>query len=99
MIEQQTRTALEQQQWVVVINQVNPVPPKASLIQLWKTYANGLAVTLSIHDEAGQFVVYIDVGHAMTGSNRTEYGRFSTVEVAIQQLIQECYRWDRTWET
>jgi hypothetical protein len=98
MLEPQTRTALKQQQWTIVVSEVNRAPHQASL-ELWKMYANGVAVTLSIHDEEGQFVVYTSVGHAGTGTNRAEDGRFSTVDAAIQQLIQACYRWDRTWET
>jgi hypothetical protein len=99
MIEQHTRSALEQQQWTIVVNEASLVHHKASLIELWKMYANGVAVTLSIQEEAGQFVVYEAVGHAMTGSNQTESGRFSTVKAALQQLIQSCYQWDGTWET
>jgi hypothetical protein len=99
MIEQHTRIALEQQQWTIVVNEVSPVPHQTSFIELWKMYANGVAVTLSIYDEEGQFVVYTDVGHAMSGSNRTESGRFSTINAALQQLIQACYQWDGTWET
>ena len=99
MIEQHTRSALEQQQWIIVVNEASPVPHKMSLIELWKMYANGVAVTLSIQEEAGQFVVYEAVGHAMSGSNRTESGRFSTVNAALHQLIQACHQWDGTWET
>lgn len=97
MIEQHTRTALEQQQWTVVVNDVSPL--KASLVELWKMYANGVAVRLSIQDEEGQFVVYADVGHAAAGTNRIESGRFSTRNDAVVQLIQECSHYDRAWET
>ena len=99
IIDQFTRTALQQQQWTIVINEASPVPPRASLIELWKMYANGVAVTLSIQEEAGQFVLHTDVGHAMTGSNRVESVRFSTGDATVQRLVQECQQWDRTWET
>jgi hypothetical protein len=99
MIDQDMRAALEQQQWTIVVNDVSPLPLKASLIELWKMYANGVAVRLSTQNEQGQFVVYADVGHAAAGTNRIEYGRFSTLKAAVDQLIQECSQYDRAWET
>ena len=99
IIDQLTRIALEQQQWTITVNETNSVPSKAALIELWKMYANGVAVTLSIQEEAEQFVLYTDVGHAMTGSNRVESDRFSTGDAAVHRLVQECQQWDRTWET
>jgi hypothetical protein len=62
-------------------------------------FANGVAVRLAIQDEAGQFVVYASVGHASTGTNRIEYGRFSTLNAAVDRLIQECSQYDRAWES
>jgi hypothetical protein len=98
MLEEYTRIELKQRQWTVAVNDVTPLPHKASLIELWKMYTNGVAITLSIHHEKGQFVVYEDVGHAASGTNRTEHGRFSTVDTAVQQMLQACYEWDSTWE-
>jgi hypothetical protein len=46
-----------------------------------------------------QFVVYADVGHAAAGTNRIEAARFSTLNDAVDQLIQECSLYDRAWET
>jgi hypothetical protein len=99
MLDQQRRAALEQQQWSIDVNDVSPLPHQASLIELWKVYANGVAVRLSIQHEQGQFLVYADVGHASTGTNTIEYGRFSTRNAAVEQLIQECAHYDRAWET
>jgi hypothetical protein len=99
MLDQQTRAALEQQQWSIDVNDVSPIPHKTSFVELWKMYANGVAVTLSIQHEQGQFVVYADVGHAAAGTNRIEYGRFSTLDAAVAQLIQACYQYDGAWET
>jgi hypothetical protein len=98
MLEQHVRTALEQQQWTFVVKDVSPLPRQGSLIELWKMFANGVAITLSIYSEEGQFVVYEDVGHAASGTNRTEYGRFSTENAAVQQVIKACNRWDGIWE-
>lgn len=98
-IEQHTRTALEQQQWTIVVNDVCPLPLKASFVELWKMYANGVAVKLSIQDEQGQFALYADVGHAAAGTNRIQSGRFSTLNDAVAQLIQECAQYDSAWET
>jgi hypothetical protein len=99
MIDQQMRAALEQQQWTIVVNDVSPLPHKGSFIELWKVYANGVAVRLTTQNEQGQFVVYADVGHAAAGTNRIEYGRFSTLKAAVDQLIQECSQYDSAWET
>jgi hypothetical protein len=43
-------------------------------------------------------VLYTDLGHSGSGTNRTENGRFSTLDAASNRLIQECSGWDRTWE-
>jgi hypothetical protein len=99
MLDQQRRAALRQQQWIVDVNDVSPLPHQASLIESWKVYANGVAVRLSIQVEQGQFVVYAAVGHASMGTNTIEYGRFSTLNVAVDQLIEECAHYDRAWET
>ena len=99
MLDQHTRAALEQQQWTIVANDVSPLPLKASFVELWKMFANGVAVRLSVQDEQGQFVVYADVGHAAAGTNRIESGRFSTLNDAVDLLIQECSHYDRAWET
>jgi hypothetical protein len=98
MLEEYTRTELKQRQWTVAVNNVTPLPHKASFNVLWKMYTNGVAIMLSIHHDEGQFVVYEDVGHAASGTNRTEHGRFSTVNAAVQQLLQVCYESDSTWE-
>ena len=90
--------ALECQQWKIVINDLNPVGHQAVFTRLWKVYANGVAVTLSIQVEEEQFVLYTDLGHAGSMTNRTENGRFSNLEAASSRLIQECNGWDRTWE-
>lgn len=99
MIEQQLRAVLEQQQWTLVVNTASPASPPTALAVVWKMYANGVAVTLSIHDEEGEFVVYTDVGHAGAGTKRTESGRFSSLDAATHHLIQACSQWDSTWET
>lgn len=98
MMEEHLRIALEQRQWTCVTKDVNLIPQGASLVSLWKPYTNGVAVTLSIHYEEGQFVLYEDVGHAASGTKRTNCGTFSTANTAIHQLIQACYSWDNTWE-
>ena len=90
--------ALEHQQWTIVVNDVSPVGHKTLFIKVWKVYANGVAVTVSVQHEQEQFVLYTDLGHSGSGTNRTENGRFSTVEAASHRLIQECNGWDRTWE-
>ena len=90
--------ALEHQQWTIVVNDVSPVGQKTVIIKAWKVYANGVAVTVSVQHEHEQFVLYTDLGHSGSGTNRTENGRFSTLEAASQRLIQECNGWDRTWE-
>jgi len=90
--------ALERQQWKIVINDMSPVGHQAVFTRLWKVYANGVAVTLSIQVEEEQFVLYTDLGHARSRTNRTENGRFSTLEAASNRLIQECSGWDRTWD-
>jgi hypothetical protein len=97
MMDEQTRTLLKQQQWTIVDKDVSLVTQKA-LFSAWKQYANGVAITLSIHCEEDQFVLYQDVGHAASGTNRTNCGAFSTTNAAVQQLIQSCYDWDDTWE-
>lgn len=102
MIEAQTRTALQERQWVVVdkhVNDVNVVPPEGPLVELWKQYANGVAIALSIHYEGDQFVLYQDVGHAASGNNRTNCGTSPTVNAALHQLIEASRSWDSTWET
>ena len=91
-------SALERQQWKIVINDMSPVGHQAVFTRLWKVYANGVAVTLSIQLEEEQFVLYTDLGHAGSRTNRTENGRFSTLEAATNRLIQECSGWDRTWD-
>ena len=90
--------ALEHQQWNIVINDLSPVGHQAVFTRLWKVYANGVAVTLSIQVEEEKFVLYTDLGHAGSRTNRTENGRFPTLEAASNRLIQECSGWDRTWE-
>jgi hypothetical protein len=99
MLDQHRRAALEQQQWIIDVHDVSPLPHNASLVELWKMYANGVAVTLSIQNEQGQFVVYADVGHAAAGTNRIECGRFSGLDAAVDQLIQTCCLYDGAWET
>jgi len=99
MLDHHTRAALEQQQWIIDVNDVSPLPHQASLIVLWKMYANGVAVRLSVQDEQGQFVVHASVGHASTGTNIIEYGEFSTLDAAVDQLIQACSQYDGAWET
>ena len=96
MIEEHTRTDLQQGQWICDLEDVNLVPQGVSFVSLWKQYTNGVAITLSIQSENGQFVLYQDAGHA-AGTKRTNCGTFSTVEAAIHQLIQECDSWDNTW--
>jgi hypothetical protein len=98
MIAQEIRSALQEQQWTIVVAEENP-PSQATLIELWKTFANGVAITLSVHHDQGQFVLYEDVGHAASGTKRTALDRCSTLDTAIQQMIQECRQWDRVWET
>ena len=90
--------ALEHQQWKIVISDLSPVGHQAVFTRLWKAYANGVAVTLTIQVEVEPFVLYTDLGHAGSRTNRTENGRFSTLEAASNRLIQECRGWDRTWE-
>ena len=96
MIEEPARTALEQQQWICTENE-NPIRQAAPSVELWKHYTNGVALRLSIYYEEGQFVLYQDVGHAASGTNRTNCGSFSTANAAVDQLIQACYSWDATW--
>ena len=91
-------STLERQQWTIVINDISPVGHHALFTRLWKIYANGVSVTLSIQGDEGQFVLYTDLGHSGSGTNRTENGRFSTLDAASNRLIQECKGWDRTWE-
>jgi hypothetical protein len=98
MIAQEIRSALQEQQWTIVVAEENP-PSQAPLIVLWKTFANGVAITLSVHHEQGQFVVYEDVGHAASGTKRTELDQSSTLDTVIHQMILECQQWDRIWET
>ena len=98
MIEEQTRTALQERQWVVVDKNVNVVPPEGLVVELWKQYANGVAIALSIFYEGDQFVLYQDVGHAASGTNRTNCGAFPTVNAALHQLIEASYGWDSTWD-
>lgn len=98
MMEKHTRTALEQRQWTCVIEDVNLVPQEAPFVSLWKQYTNGVAVTLYVHYKEGQFVLYQDVGHAASGTKRTNCGTFSTANAAVHQLIQACSSWDNTWE-
>jgi hypothetical protein len=97
MIEEHTWTHLQQRQWICDVEDVNLVPQGASFVSLWKQYTNGVAVALSIHSENGQFALYKDVGHAASGTKRTNCGTFSTADAAVHQLIQECYSWDNTW--
>lgn len=97
MIEENTWTDLQQRQWICDVEDVNLIPQGASFVSLWKQYTNGVAITLSIHAEDGQFVLDQDVGHAASGTKRTNCGTFSTTDAAIHQLIQACYSWDNTW--
>jgi hypothetical protein len=98
MIEEQTRTALQERQWVVVDKNVNLMPPEGLLIELWKQYANGVAIALFLQYEGDQFVLYQDVGHAGSGTNRTNCGTFPTANAALHQLIAASYSWDSTWD-
>ena len=98
MMQEHARTALEQRQWTCVTEDMNLIPQGASFVTLWKQYTNGVAITLSIHSEDGQFVLYEDVGHAASGTKRTNCGTFSTADAAVHQLIQACSSWDDTWE-
>ena len=91
-------SALERQQWTIVINDLSPMGHQALFTKLWKVYANGVTVTVSIQGDEGQFVLCTDLGHSGSRTNRTENGRFSTLEAASTRLIQECNGWDRTWE-
>lgn len=97
MIEEHTWTDLQQRQWICDVEDVNLIPQGVSFVSLWKQYTNGVAITLSIHSENGQFALYQDVGHAASGTKRTNCGTFSTADAAVHQLIQECYSWDNTW--
>ena len=97
MIEEHTWTDLQQRQWICDVEDVNLIPQGASFVSLWKQYTNGVAIMLSIHSEDGQFVLYQDVGHAASGTKRTNCGTFLTADAAVHQLIQECYSWDNTW--
>ena len=98
MLEEHTRTALKQRFWTIIVNDVNLILHRVSFIVLWKTYANGIAIMLSVQDEEGQLVMYTEVGHAASGTSRTESGRFSTLHAAVHQLIQACNEWDSTWD-
>lgn len=97
MFDEQARVTLEQQQWTCVTENVNLVSPEAPFVELWKQYINGVAVTLSIHYEEGLFVLYEDVGHAASGTKRTNCGTFPSANAAVHHLIQACYSWDDTW--
>ncbi|MBD1840062.1 hypothetical protein H6F78_04775 [Coleofasciculus sp. FACHB-64] len=97
MIEENTRTDLQQRQWIFDVKDINLIPQGASFVSLWKQYTNGVAIALSIHSENGQFALYQDVGHAASGTKRTNCGTFSTADAAVHQLIQECDSWDNTW--
>lgn len=97
MFDEQTRTALQQRQWTCVTKNANLVAPESPLVELWKHYTNGVAVTLSIDYQEGQFVVYEDVGHAACGTKRTNCGTFATANAAVHHLLQTCYSWDDTW--
>jgi hypothetical protein len=97
MIEQQMRDVLERQEWLIAVNEAGPGAEDRPLVELWKPFADMMAITISIQEEAGQFVIYEDVGHAAAGTNRLEYGRFSTAKAAIDELPQVCYRWDSVW--
>ena len=98
MIEENTRTDLQQRQWICDVEDVNLIPQGASFFSLWKHYTNGVAITLSIHSEDDQFVLYQDAGHAASGTKRTNCGTFSTAAAAVHQLIQECDSWDNAWD-
>ena len=98
MLEEHTRQELERRLWIVVDENANISLQKATLLVLQKTYTNGVDVMLSIHYEEGQYRVYRDVGHAASGTNRTNQGTFSTVNTAVQALVEECYEWDLAWE-
>jgi len=95
MMEEQTQKALQERQWIVV-KDVTLMPQKVPVVELWKQYANGVAIALSIQCEGDQFVLYQDVGH-VAGTNRTNCGTFSTANAAIHQLIEASYSWDDTW--
>ncbi|MBD2083416.1 hypothetical protein NDI49_14515 [Trichocoleus sp. ST-U3] len=97
MIEENTRTDLQQRQWICDVKDINLIPQGASFVSLWKQYTNGVAITLSIYSEDGQFALYQNVGHAASGTKRTNCGTFSTADAAVHQLIQECDGWDNTW--
>jgi|SRR5215213_5481246 len=98
MLEEHTRTELEQRQWSVVSKDMNMVPEKHSFIELQKTYINGIDIRLSIQYGEGQFVLYKDLGHAASGTNRVIEGTFSSLNAAVQHMLQVCSEWDSTWE-
>jgi hypothetical protein len=97
MLDQQTQNALREQKWLIAVNEAGPAGENGPLVRLWKPFADGVAVTVFIREEAGEFVVYEDVGHSAAGTNRIEAGRFSTTEAAVAELIEACQRYDRVW--
>jgi hypothetical protein len=98
ILEEHTQIELKQRQWTVVSKDVNTVPQTHSFIVVQKMYINGIDVMLSIHYDENQFVLYRDLGHAASGTKRIIQGTFSTLNAAVQQMLQVCDEWDSTWE-
>ena len=98
MIEQHIQDVLEQRQWTIIVNDVSPIARIESLIVLWKMYADHMTVTLTIREEDHQFKFYTDLGH-WTGTDRVASSKFSTLEAAMDHLVQECGRLDAMYET
>ena len=88
---------MEEQQWLIAVDEAGPRAENRAFVELWKPFADGVVVRISIREEAGEFVIYEDVGHSAAGTNRLEAGRFSTAEAAVEALIQACDRWDSVW--